>query len=114
MSWRIGTPDRFGARIERAPPLTCWSAREAKDMKTPVAHAEPKVGDEVRYHGSVIIAHGDGEIVKVHENGRVDIRVTELSHAFEQRGHRWVEVPFRLVERVRPQSWKPLAEEVDR
>lgn len=67
-------------------------------------------GPVVTYHGSVIIAHGDGEIVKVHANGRVDIRVTELSHAFEQRGNRWVEVPFRLVENVRPRSFKPRVE----
>lgn len=60
----------------------------------------------VTYHGSVIVAHGDGEIVKVHGNGRVDIRVTELVYAFEQCGNRWVEVPFRLVRNVRPQSWK--------
>jgi hypothetical protein len=73
------------------------------------------VGAAVTYHGSVIIAHGNGEIVVVHENGRVDIRVTELSHAFEQRGNRWVEVPFRMVRNVRPQSFKqrvPEAEEV--
>lgn len=66
-----------------------------------------KVGDRVTYHGSVIIAHGDGEIVAVHADGRVDIRITELSHCLERRGSRWVEVPSRTVFNVRPQSFKP-------
>lgn len=76
-------------------------------MKTTTAHAGAKVGDTVTYHGSVIIAHGDGEIVRVHANGRVDIRVNEPVYALEQRGHGWVEVPSRTVQNVRPQSWKP-------
>jgi hypothetical protein len=74
-------------------------------MGTP-STTTPQVGDRVTYHGSVIIAHGDGKIVAVHENGRVDIRVTELVYAVEQRGHRCVEVPFRSVRNVRPQSFK--------
>jgi hypothetical protein len=77
-------------------------------MATRVEESAVAVGDRVTYHGSVIIAHGDGEIVAVHEDGRVDIRVTELSHAVDLRGQRWVKVPYRLVERVRRQSFKPI------
>lgn len=80
-------------------------------METATVHVEAKVGDKVHYHGSVIEAHGGGRIVKVHENGRVDIRVTELVYAFEPgRGARaleWVERLPVTVHRVRPQSWKP-------
>ncbi len=72
-----------------------------------------EVGAAVTYHGSVIIAHGDGKIVKVHENGRVDICVTECVYALEQRGHGWVEVPSRTVHNVRPQSFKPIVSEVE-
>lgn len=73
------------------------------------AVVQAKVGDTVTYHGSVIVAHGGGEIVRVHANGRVDIRVNEPVYALEQRGNRWVEVSYRMVHNVRPESWKPRA-----
>jgi len=70
------------------------------------------VGADVTYHGSVIEAHGDGRIVAVHANGRVDIRVTDLVYAFRRRGQRWEEIRSVTVRRVRPQSFKPRVSEV--
>lgn len=73
---------------------------------------EVTVGAAVTYHGSVIAAHGDGRIVAVHENGRVDIEVTELVYGLRQQGMQWVEIPSLTVHGVRPQSFKPVVAEV--
>lgn len=68
------------------------------------------IGQKVEYFGSAIEAHGAGEILAVHGNGRVDIRVTELAfaHAPGPDGV-WREVGSLLVRNVRAESFRAVS-----
>lgn len=70
------------------------SAHTTNSQAAPVS--DYNVGDGIRYHGSQVVAHGDGYVVAVERRGRLTIRV------------RTEDFGVRTIRHVRYESVSPL------
>lgn len=74
-------------------------------QEVPVSNHQ--VGDNIRYHGSVVRAHGIGHIVRIDNRGRLTINVRP------NESDPWTHHGWYTVSNVRPESVTPLTAGVD-